>query len=198
MNERGEMNLLFVVMIVGLTGVMFLGALRLQRSFSLLQKRTHLFLCAKETEGELKNYMTFMGRTNWAIGNINKAKWVMAFIPGLQGAALDAEKLRRLLKHTQNLALVPYVKKITQLKARGCPMDPRLAITPFRLTVSGYVRDSHGRARLRKEKWTNYYADLPYLLSVDWDASQYEAVWPRFRRISSENGARRLSASFSF
>jgi hypothetical protein len=196
MNERGEMNLIFVILVVGITGVLILCALRLQRSFSFLEKRTELFLCTKETEGELIRYMKFMGRTNWAIKNVEKAKLIMAFIPGLQGGALEAEKARRTLILLQNTSLIPYLKKLTSLKSRKCPLDPRLSITPFMLSGAGYQRKSDGTARLRNKKWIYRYVSLPYIVSVEWDANRIESLFPKVKRSSWENGAK-LSSTLS-
>lgn len=198
MNQRGDVNLFFVIFVAGLSGVMLLCALRLQRSFRLLEKRTELFLCVKETEGELSRYMKFMGRTNWAIRNVEKAKYIMMFIPGLQGGALEAEKAKRTLILVQNTALVPYLKKFAVLKAKGCPVDPRLLITPFELSGAGYQRDHLGSAKLRKTIWTNQYVSLPYSLSVEWDASGFEAINPRLLRKSWENGAKLSSILSSY
>jgi len=197
-NQRGEMNLVFVLLVAGLSGVLILCALSLQRSFRLLERRTELFLCVKETEGELVRYMKFMGRTNWALKNIRKAQLILVFIPGLQGAAANAEKLRKALIRIQDVSLIPYLKKLSELKSRGCPVDPRLLITPFELNGSGYRRGSEGAASLRKEKWSYHYVSLPYTVSVDWDAHGYEAVSPRITRISSEKTARLSSILSSY
>ncbi len=198
MNQRGDVNLFFVLFVAGLSGVMILCALRLQRSFHLLEKRTELFLCVKETEGELSRYMKFMGRTNWAIKNIEKAKLIMMFIPGLQGGALEAEKAKRTLILLQNTGLIPYLKKTAELKSKGCPLDPRLLITPFELSGSGYQRETAGSAKLRKTKWTNQYLSSPYALSVEWDASGLDSLNPKLLRKSWESGAKLSSILSSY
>lgn len=196
MNQRGDMNLIFVLMVAGLTGVLILCALRLERSFHFLEKRTELFLCTKETEGELIRYLKFMGRTNWAIKNVEKAKLIMMFIPGLQGGALEAEKAKRTLMLLQTSGLIPYMKKLSELKAHGCLFDPRIFITPFILSGTGYQRGTDGTARLRSEKWTYRYVSLPYALSVEWNVTGLDSLNPRLRRKSWENGAR-LSSTLS-
>lgn len=196
MNERGEMSLIFVVLIAGMTSVLILCALRLQKSFRHLEKRTELFLCVKEAEGELVRYMKFMGRTNWAIKNVDKAKLIMMFIPGLQGGALEAEKAKKTLILLQNGRLIPYLKKVSELKSRACPLDPGILITPFMLSGAVYQRSADGTARLRKEKWIYRYVSLPYAVSVDWNARGYEAIKPKLQRSSWENEAK-LSSTLS-
>jgi hypothetical protein len=185
-------------MVAGLSGVMILCALRLKNSFRLLEKRTELFLCTKEVEGELYQYIKFMGRTNWAIKNVEKAKLIMMFIPGLQGGALEAEKAKRTLIMMQNTALIPFLKKMAQLKSRSCPMDPRIFITPFKLAGYGYQRDADSTATLRSSKWSYQYVSFPYSLSVDWDASHYLGLSPRLKRISKENGGKLSSILSSY
>ena len=198
MNQRGEMNLVLVLIVVALTSVMILCALRLQRSFSLMQKRTELFLCVKETEGELVRYMKFMGRTNWALKNIQKAQLIAVFFPPLLPLVGSAEKLRKALKLLQDVSLIPFVKKLSELKSRGCPLDPRLFKTPFELGLTGYQRGSYGRAKIRNEKWTYYYVSYPYTITVEWNAGAYEAVWPVLTRNSSEKTAKLSSILSSY
>lgn len=192
------MNLFFVLIVACLSGVMILCALKLQRSFRMLEKRTELFLCMKETEGELTRYMKFMGRTNWALKNIEKVKLIALFVPGLQGVAADAEKAKKLLKYMQKAALVPYLKKLVALRSRGCPLDPRMVKTPFVLSGSGYARAWDDTAKLRSKKWTHHYVSLPYAISIDWNASGFESVRPVLNRRSSEKGARLLSILSSY
>ena len=198
MNERGEMNLFFVLMVVGLSGVMILCALRLQRSFHLLEKRTELFLCTKETEGEIHQYMKFMGRTNLALRNVQVAKFILIFIPGLQGHALAADKLKKLLVTLQNAELILYLKKMAELKTRGCPMDPRILITPFKLNATGYQRSIDKTAILRSSRWNYQYVSFPYAISVDWDARGFEAIMPILKRASKENAAKLSSILSSY
>ena len=122
----------------------------------------------------------------------------MLFIPGLQGMALEGEKLKRTLILYQNVSLIPFMKKMAELKSRGCPMDPRIFITPFQLSGSVYQRGADGIALLRSSKWTYQYVSIPYSLSVEWDGSNFEAINPRFKRISWENAAKLSSILSSY
>lgn len=198
MNQRGEMNLFLVMMIACLSGVLILCALKLQRSFRLLEKRTELFLCMKETEGEFVRYMKIMGRTNWALKNLDKVKYVAVFFPVLAPLAVNAEKAKKQLLLLQNLTLVPYMKKLSDLKRRGCPLDPRMIKTPFELSALGYARSHDDTAKLRSTKWTFHYVSLPYAVAVDWNVTGYESVFPRIVRISSEKTARLSSILSSY
>jgi hypothetical protein len=113
----------------------------------------------------------------------------MMFIPGLQGGALEAEKAKRTLILLQNTSLVPYLKKVVELKTRGCPLDPRILKTPFYLSGVSYRRAQDGTAQLRNKKWTHHYVSLPYAVEVEWKADGYESVRPLLARKSWENGA---------
>jgi hypothetical protein len=88
MNQKGEAILFCVLILVILSGLFTLCGLELERSFTQLQTRTTLFLCAKETKTEVKKYMTLMGRSNWALKHLSQAQLVAMMIPGLQGVAL--------------------------------------------------------------------------------------------------------------
>jgi hypothetical protein len=189
-NEKGEVTVLTTMLIAVLTGIVLLCALELQKSFSLLNRRTHLFLCVKETKGELNDFMKFMGRTNWAIKNINKASLVMMFIPGLQGIAADAQKAKKYLQYVQEGRTVLYMKTLADLRGRKCSTDPRMFITPFKIGSRLLKRDAHGAAELREEKWTYYYLSRPYLLQIEINASGFESLKPKIVYKSEEKAAK--------
>lgn len=189
-NEKGEVTVLATMLMVVLTGIVLLCALELQKSFSQMKRRTHLFLCVKETKGELNDFMMFMGRTNWAIKNINKASLVMAFIPGLQGAALNAQRAKKYLQYIQEGRTALYMRTLASLRGRKCSTDPRMFLTPFKLGSRLLKRDAHGAAELREEKWTYYYFAKPYLLQIEVHASGFESLKPKMNYITSEKGAK--------
>jgi hypothetical protein len=190
MNQRGEATLLCILVLVILSGLVTLCGLRLQHSFSNMKKRTELFLCVKETKGELHRYLKFMGRTNWALKNTTRAQLVALFIPGLQGAALKADKIKRIIKTAQNTSLILYYKKLAELKGKGCPLDPRMVLTPFELAGNGYKRGMDDRALIRSEKWTYIYLSKPYLLSLEVQTNGMEAINPNIKFIAEEKGAK--------
>jgi hypothetical protein len=196
MNEKGEVTLISCLLILVLTGLVLLCGLELRKSFRLLEKRTHLFLCVKETRGELHNFMKFMGRSNWAIKNINRASLVMLFIPGLQAVALDAQKAKKYLQYVQEAMLVSYLKTLKDLKDKRCPLDPRMFITPFKLGSRLLKRDSEGAAILKEEKWNYYYFSKPYLISLEVKPGTWEKVWPEIK-YQAEEKAGKLSSLLS-
>lgn len=197
MKERGEITLSAIFCLILLTSLLALTILKLEQSFDLLQRRSQLFLCAKETSGEMKRYLNFMGRTNWGIKNAKRASLIMAFIPGLQGGAAQADKVKKILIQAQNLSLVAYLKKLRDLKKKGCPLDPRLLITPFEVTLIGYERDASDRAKLREKQWTYYLLRKPYLLELSFDARSLERINPKVKMSASEKGEKFSSLFFS-
>ena len=70
MNQKGEVTLITTLLMFILLGIVLLSSLELKSSFRKLQRRTELFLCVKETKGEINLFLKFMGRTNWAIKNM--------------------------------------------------------------------------------------------------------------------------------
>lgn len=190
MNQKGEVTLMSCLLIFCLMSVVLLSALELQKSFKLLKKRTHLFLCVKETKGELHTYMKFMGRTNWGIKNINRASLIMMFIPGAQGAAMEAKKLKKYIQYTQEARTVSYLKTLKDLRSKSCPLDPRMFITPFKLGTRLLDRDGDGAAILREEEWTYGYFSKPYFVSIKVNASSWERVKPKITYTSEEKLAK--------
>ncbi|HXH74791.1 MAG TPA: hypothetical protein VNJ08_07480 [Bacteriovoracaceae bacterium] len=193
MKERGEATLFAIMTLVTLTGLMLLCSLELARSFQLLKKRTNLFLCTKEAKGELHQYLTLMGRTNWALENITRAQLVMAFIPGLQGVALNADKARKAIVFYQNINLPLYLQKLKQLSQNKCSLDSRMYLTPYELGPRGYVRNLDETARMRKQSWTYYYVNLPYSLSVEVNARHQELLMPKITYKTRESGVKSSS-----
>lgn len=184
MNQKGEITLFSCLLLLGLMAMVLLCGLELRKSFKLLEKRTHLFLCVKETKGEFNEFMKFMGRTNWGIKNINRASLIMVFIPGLQGAAMDAQKLKKFLIYSQNIRLVSYLKNLKDIRGKSCPLDPRMFITPFKPK-----RDAEEALVLREKKWTYYFLQRPYVLSLTIDQRGFEKINPRLTYLTEEKGA---------
>lgn len=196
MNQRGEITLTSCLMIFCLMSIVLLCALELQRSFKQLQKRTHLFLCVKETKGELNNYMNFMGRTNWGIKNVNRASLIMMFIPGAQGAAMEAQKLKKYLQYAQEARTVSYLKTLNDLRRKSCFLDPRMFMTPVKLGSRLLQRDADGASILRNDEWTYFYFSKPYFLTIKVNATGWESVKPKINYISEEKLAK-LSSRLS-
>ena len=187
MNQKGEVNLLFVFCVFAMSGLMILLSLELRTSLNLLKKRKNLFLCAKETQGEHNRYLVFMGRTNWGIKNASRVAMITMLIPGLQGVSSSADKVKKYLQSYQNFTLASYLKTLSSLKRKACPIDPRMLITPFELGLTGYQRDSEGLARLRKKRWEYLFIDRPYMLSMSFTDEGLNSVKPRFRIRTTEN-----------
>lgn len=186
-NQKGEATLFCVLILVALSGLLTLCGLELQKNFALLKKRTELFLCVKETKGELNIYMERTSRLNWLIKNTTRAQMVAVFFPPLWPAVGSAEKVKRVTKGLQVAALTLYGLKLHKLMKRGCPLDPRMLLTAYELGADfGYSRTLEGAAKLRKKKWTYYFIDRPYVLSLTVDATQAESLWPKVEYQAEE------------
>ncbi len=190
MNQKGEVSLMGILVLVVLTGIVMLGALELEHSYRKLQHRTQLFLCTKEAKEELALYLRFMGKTNWAIKNTHRAGMIMIFIPGLQGASMNAEKIKRIIIKLQNLKLASYLKTLRNLTQKSCALDPRMFITPFNLGPLGYQRTSEGVALLRKNQWSYLFHEPPYALSLKIQLLTLESLKPKIQFITEERGGK--------
>lgn len=179
-NEKGEATLFCVLILVALSGLLTLCGLELHKNFSLMKKRTDLFLCVKEAKGELNIYLKSMGRLNWVLKHVTKAQMVAVFIPPLWPYVGNAEELKKVAKGLQAAKLPVYFAKLSKLKNRGCPLDPRMLQTPYTLGKDwGFEREMSGAAKLRGKEWTYYFLDKPYLLTLKVDAERSEAVMPK-------------------
>lgn len=182
MNQKGEVTLLGVFIIFVLTGVFLLCALELQLSYKRLQQRSHLFLCVKEAKGELHLYLKFMGRTNWAIKNIQIARLVMLVIPGLQAASFNSDKIKKLIIFMQIAERASYLKTLASLKRKSCPLDPRMFITPFQLEGLDYRRDLTDRAILRSKQWNYLFSSI----DLEIKEQDLESLNPKIQYTTSE------------
>ena len=195
MNQRGEITLLSASITFLLTLLFFLTFLELKREFSFLEKRSKLFLCAKETKEELHLYLKLMGRTNWSIENLNRVKIITLIIPGTQGVALNAERLKKMLIMLQNSSLLHYFKRLNNLKKQGCPLDPQMIKTPFKLSLNLLERNKNDAAILRSESWNYYFWLNPYLLKLKISAKDYNSPTPKITFQTAEKEAKYFSLS---
>lgn len=193
LNQRGDTTLLFTLAVVILSSLMILLSLELRHELKLLKIRKELFLCTKEAKGEVKLYLQFMGRTNWGIRNASRVNMVAFWVPGVTGST---ETVKRTLKAMQLVRLGSYLKTLATLQRKGCPLDPRMMLTPFEFGADGFTRDLEEGAKLRKLQWSYYFIGPPYALSVDINATKLDGVWPEVTFKTSEK-AGKLSSLLS-
>ncbi len=186
MNQKGEVTLIATLLMFILLGIVLLSSLELKSSFRKLQRRTELFLCVKETKGELNLFLKFMGRTNWAIKNIDRAKLMMMFLPLAPGTTLTAQKLKNALINAQNIRLISYLNSLKNIKAKGCQLGPQLYITPFELSIGSFKRDQTQSVILRKMKWNHIFYSKPYVVQLKIDGSGWEKSSPKIEYSSEE------------
>lgn len=191
MNERGEITILGCFLILILMSIVLLCGLELRRSYKLMQTRTKLFLCVKETKGELNEYMKFMGQTNWGIKNLNRVSVITLFIPGLQGVSANADRAKKFLQYVQEGRSAFYLKTLKDIqKKKRCPVDPRMYLTPFQLGTRLFKRDGEGALMLRENVWNYYFLLKPYVLALETDSTSWERAKPRMTYKASEKGAK--------
>ena len=190
MNERGEITLLSCLLILGLTGIVFLSTLELQRSFSQLKARTTLLLCTKETKGELNEFLIFMGRTNWGIQNLQRAKWIALIFPGAKLASQSAEKLKKFLQSSQEARLIYHLKILRNLQLKGCPLPLMLLKTPFETNGPILKRNQNGSVKLRSLKWNYHFFVRPYEIHLSVLAREWEKISPQVEYVVEDKPVR--------
>ena len=73
-----------------------------------------------------------------------------------------------------------YYKTLFKLKNRGCPMDTKMFLNSYLPGNDyGFSRNIDSSAKLRTNKWTYYFFDKPYLLTLHVDASGAESLVPK-------------------
>lgn len=192
MKERGEIISLSLLLVLGISSLLILMSLELKRDFSHLRQRGKLFLCAKETKGELTLFLEFMGKSNWAINNLHRVSMISLFIPGLQGISANSAKVKQGIQTYQNLKLISFLKNLAQIKSKSCPIDLDLFKTPFEISLNGFKRNENGGAQLRQETIDYTLTLKPYSLLLSLELTELENLHPRFSIKSKEKKAIRL------
>jgi hypothetical protein len=197
MNQKGEVTLMASLLLFILLGIVLLCSLELKKSFYQLQKRTELFLCFKETKGELNEFIKFTGRTNWAIKNLSRAELIMMFIPLGQTSAISAKNLKNFLIKSQEFRLISYMNRLKNLNSKGCKLDFRMFISPFELATGTFRRDKEQAVILRKKEWSYSFYSKPYFLILKINSQRWENPSPHIKYISEEKTVTPPSTSLS-
>ncbi len=175
------------LMMLCLSSLVILSALELERSFKKLKNRTTLLLCTKEAKGELDELLTLMGRTNWAIKNVERVKLISMLFPGTQIASKSAEDIKRGIQWIQNIRMVSHLRKIASFKKKGCPLDPYLIQTPFEIRGATLKREQDGSIKLRRSKWTHHFILRPYVIHLNVKLKNWEASSPLLEIYAEDN-----------
>ena len=176
MNQKGEILVVSCLVIFLGSALFLLTFLQLKKSFTQLQRRAKIFLCVKEAKGELHSLLSFNGRLNWAIKNINRAQLVTHMIPGV--SFVSAKALKKSLQQLQQVKIVSFLKNLALSSKKGCPIDLNMMKTPFKNAGLSFKRDFEGRLILREQKWTYKFNLSPYTIRIEVDATHWERIKP--------------------
>jgi hypothetical protein len=190
MNQRGEIGVLCAAGLAAMTGLILLLALELHKEYSLIKRRTHLLLCTKEAKGELLQYLEFMGKTNWALENIQYAQLLAAILPGLQGAALSAEKVKKIIQRVQDVRHLQYKSSLFSLLSKKCPVDQKLLQGPLKTVTLVLRRNSQGLVMLRSSSWSHNLSYYPYHIELKVMAQDWKRLRPLISVTSLESKAK--------
>jgi len=197
MNQRGEMLSLSTLLILVMSSFLILCSLELRKEHLELKNRSRLFLCTKEFKGELTSFMSQMGRTNWAIKNLDQLSKASLLIPGFQGVAMKSAKARKLIILYQNTLLISYLKKLGALKGKSCPIAHEIFKTPYQITFTGFIRDKLGGALLRNSHLTYSLKSGRNILLLKSSLRDIEKMRPDIFIESSEIREKLFFPSFS-
>lgn len=121
-----------------------------EREFSHLKERGKLMICLKEVKGESHLFIEQIEKLNWGIRNADKAKYLMILFPPLAPVAANAEKAKEVMSKMQNLLLLKYLMKLSQLKVR-CKIHYETFRTPYLINAQGFRRNIEGVTLWRKQ-----------------------------------------------
>jgi len=186
MNQRGEITLLASLLLLGLMGIILLASLELKRSYQILENRTHLFLCIKESKGELHGLMKYIGRVNWAIRNINNIRMIMMLFPGLESTTVSAKEVKKYLQKTQHIRIITYQGKLNHLVNKKCPLDKKMFLTPFKINKHNLIRDRSGAVTLREKEWSYQYLNHHFLIELKIHTKSWDGLKPQLLYTTKE------------
>lgn len=186
MNQKGEVTLVASLLIFLLLGIVLICSIELKHSFNHLKRRTDLFLCVKEAKGELNQFITSIGKTNWAIKNLNRSEIILMLLPAGMVGANNLEKLKKVIIHSQDLKLFNYLKTLNDLRKKGCQLDPRMFMTPFEMNLTTFKRDINQAVTLRRNEWSYAFYKMPYLIKLKINGREWEKLTPDINYYSEE------------
>lgn len=190
MNERGDITLLGTLVLLCLSSLVLLSALELERSFKTLRARSTLLLCTKEAKGELRDLLALMGRTNWGIKNLERAKLLAALFPGMGMASKSAEDVKKGLQLIQDAKMLSYLRTIGSLRVKGCPMDFLFIQTPFETAGPRLKRNQDGTIKIRSKQWGNRFFLRPYEIQLNVKVLTWETFSPHLQLLTEDRPAK--------
>lgn len=170
------MKVFLATLISLLLSLAVLLILLLQYHLAHIKARGELMLCLKEAKGELHQFILHTEKLNWAIKNIDKAKYLI-LIPGLQAAAINSQKAKELIMKYQDLTLAHYLVKVTRLQQR-CSQNPQVFMTPYQISLKGFKRRFDGTTSWRT-KWQMQ-------IKGKFEIAQLQIAEKKDRRINSQ------------
>lgn len=187
MNQKGEITLTGIILLLTFASLFSLCVLKLHISFSKLEERTELFLCTKTAKEELNLFLIFISKTNWVIQNAKRAKIISVLLPVTYSLYPTVNKFISFIKQIQELKKTIYLKKLIQLKAQGCPVSLKSLKTPFRLIGTQFARDQSGLIILKEREWSYDFQTKNYALKVQVFSVRINTLSPAFRYIVQES-----------
>lgn len=154
MTEKGNstlFGLLFLTIFV-LIGINFFQ-LRLDKYKDLKDKQI-LLLCAKSYNGELRDYIQKMEAINKVIASISAGEKIINLTPiAFTLIKVLSKGSLFTLKRYQEYLGISLVKKTAQLLLKGCTIPNLYSIVPYRLGLTGYVRNSLDQTVRKSQQW---------------------------------------------
>lgn len=156
MNQKGNTTLL---------GILFITLTALS-SYSLISRKLSnlndqkenqkLHMCAKYLNGETKEFIIKIKRTNKVILTLSLLQaGSIAFPMGKVINQSTLKKMKNTAQLSQRAFLLSYMNHFKLLTQKKCLFTPNALLTPYKINISfNFKRDYLGRAIRRKKRWS--------------------------------------------
>ncbi len=119
-----------------------------------IRERSLVYLCAKEFYLTQHHFIDKIEAINLALVSTQYLKVITLLFPGniiLTGSS--TQQIQESLKKLQNVLLISYMKNLSLLKKKSCPLPLESYTTPYVLSGWGFQRNSRQQTVLRAQNW---------------------------------------------
>jgi len=163
--------------------------LSLVLNYKKQKARSELFVCVKKVKLLSQKHLEIMGKTSWAIKNLDTFAKITLFIPGFQSGSLKAEELKKALMVYQEAEDKKFIAQLLRLNGANCLIKPQF--------LSGFFQHS-GVLLLRQKslpifrelKWEVTFQNFYSTLSLEFFIKKFSSIHPRINILSGERMGR--------
>jgi hypothetical protein len=186
MNQKGELTLFTIIFTLGLSSLLIIYTLQLAWNFSIIKKRSSLFICAKKVKILIKKHSEKITKSNWIIKNSKSIKTASFMLPGFQVFGTTANQLKETLKKYQDLELLLFKTQLTKLHLMGCKISKNSYSSPFQVSGIRHLRNKMETTIPREKIWKTSISNSPFTIYLSLKGIDQPSLHPQIFILSED------------